>query len=52
MKPVVLRPQNRAHSAWALGKIGGAQAEKALEDALKGEENCEVRKEIQQALDR
>jgi len=44
-------PQIRAYSAWALGKIGGAQAEKALETALKGEENCEVRKEVQQALD-
>jgi epoxyqueuosine reductase len=42
--------QIRAYSAWALGKIGGAEVRKVLETALKDEENREVRKEIQHAL--
>jgi len=45
-------PQIRAYSAWALGKIGGAKAKKALGSALKSKENLDVRKEIQQALGR
>ncbi len=40
----------RGHAAWALGRIGGEQAKKALEEALITEENEEVRKEIQCAL--
>ena len=43
-------PQIRAYSAWALGKIRGAKAKKALESALKSEENLDVKEEIQQAL--
>jgi epoxyqueuosine reductase len=43
-------PLIRGHAAWALGRIGGEQAKKALEEALAGEENEEVRKEIQCAL--
>jgi epoxyqueuosine reductase len=43
-------PLIRGHAAWALGKIGGEQAKKALEEALSEEENEEVRKEIRCAL--
>ena len=43
-------PLIRGHAAWALGKIGGEQAKKALEDALPLEEHVEVRKEIRCAL--
>lgn len=43
-------PQIRAYSAWALGKRGGVKAEEVLENAIMGEENPEVRKEIQYAL--
>jgi epoxyqueuosine reductase len=42
----------RGHAAWALGRIGGEQAKKALEEALAGEENEEVKKEIRCALHR
>ncbi len=42
----------RGHAAWALGRIGGEQAKKALEEALAGEENEEVKKEILCALHR
>jgi epoxyqueuosine reductase len=44
-------PLIRGHAAWALGKIGGEQAKKALEEALSTEEHEEVRKEIRCALD-
>jgi epoxyqueuosine reductase len=43
-------PLIRGHAAWALGRIGGKQAKKALEEALAGEENEDVKKEIQWAL--
>jgi epoxyqueuosine reductase len=43
-------PLIRGHAAWALGKIGGEQAKKALEEALSAEEKEEVRKEIRCAL--
>ncbi len=45
-----LRPQIRAYSAWALGKIGGAKTGKALGNALKREKNRKAAAEIQQAL--
>ena len=44
-------PLIRGHAAWALGRIGGEQAKKALEEALPCEEDEEVRKEIQCALE-
>src|SRR6266436_1615374 len=37
-------PLVRGHAAWALGKLGGEQAKQALEEALKREEDEEVRK--------
>ncbi|HKF39335.1 MAG TPA: tRNA epoxyqueuosine(34) reductase QueG [Ktedonobacteraceae bacterium] len=43
-------PLVRGHAAWALGRIGGDQARRALLDALAGEEGEEVRKEIRCAL--
>jgi epoxyqueuosine reductase len=43
-------PQVQSYSAWSLGKIGGAKAKVALEDAFKFNENQEVRREIQLAL--
>jgi epoxyqueuosine reductase len=43
-------PLVRGHAAWALGRIGGMQAKLALEEALVGEEDEEVRKEIMCAL--
>ncbi len=43
-------PLIRGHAAWALGRIGGEQAKKALDEALPGEGNEEVRKEIRCAL--
>jgi epoxyqueuosine reductase len=43
-------PLIRGHAAWALGRIGAEQAKKALEEALAGEENEDVKKEIQWAL--
>jgi epoxyqueuosine reductase len=43
-------PLVRGHAAWALGKLGGEQAKQALEEALKREEDEEVRKEIRCAL--
>src|SRR6202023_3856872 len=36
----------RGHAAWALGRIGGEVAKRALEDALAGEEDEEGRKGI------
>jgi len=43
-------PLVRGHAAWALGRIGGEQAKKALEKAAAGEDNQEVKKEIRWAL--
>jgi epoxyqueuosine reductase len=43
-------PQIRAYSAWSLGRIGSAKAQRGLENALKMEGNEEVRNEIQHAL--
>ncbi len=43
-------PLIRGHAAWALGRIGGERAKKALEEALAGEENEDVKKEIQWAF--
>jgi epoxyqueuosine reductase len=40
----------RGHAAWALGRIGGEQAKRALEETLVGEEDEEVRQEIRCAL--
>jgi epoxyqueuosine reductase len=41
----------REHAAWALGRIGGAEAERALASALAEEEDGTVRSEIEQSLD-
>ncbi len=43
-------PLIRGHAAWALGKIGGVEAKKVLEEALSDEVNDEVKKEIRCAL--
>ncbi len=43
-------PLIRGHAAWALGKIGGVEAKKALEEALSDEVIDEVKKEIRCAL--
>lgn len=43
-------PPIRAHSAWALGKIGGKEAMEALAYALKGETDERVIREIEGAL--
>jgi epoxyqueuosine reductase len=43
-------PLVRAHAAWALGQIGGEQAEAALREALELEENPDVWGEINSAL--
>ncbi|HEX2644524.1 MAG TPA: tRNA epoxyqueuosine(34) reductase QueG [Thermoanaerobaculia bacterium] len=40
----------RAHAAWALGRIGGEEARRALAEALENEADEEVRAEIRQAL--
>lgn len=40
----------RSHSAWALGRLGGAVARRALESALAAEEDPEVRAELRHAL--
>ncbi|HKV58606.1 MAG TPA: tRNA epoxyqueuosine(34) reductase QueG [Ktedonobacteraceae bacterium] len=45
-----VEPLVRGHAAWALGRIGGEQAIRALEEALVGEDDGEVRKEIMCAL--
>lgn len=44
-------PLVRGHAAWALGRIGGEEARRVLKEALVGEEDEEVRKEIECALD-
>lgn len=43
-------PLVRAHAAWALGRIGGAEARAALEAAGAAETDAAVRAEIQAAL--
>ena len=43
-------PLARGHAAWALGRIGGAEAEAALRDALATEADPDVRDEIAEAL--
>lgn len=43
-------PLIRAHAAWALGRIGGSGGKDALETALVGESNPDVRAEIEHAL--
>jgi epoxyqueuosine reductase len=43
-------PVVRSHVAWALGRIGGERARKALEGALEVEIDAEVRAEIRSAL--
>ncbi len=40
----------RGHAAWALGRLGGAQALDALHTALEMEQNTEVQQEIRCAL--
>ncbi len=45
------RPVIRGTSAWALGKIGGEEAEKALRTAQFKEEDDEVKKEIARGLE-
>ena len=45
-----VEPLVRGHAAWALGRIGGAMARAALEDALADEADEPVRREIQCAL--
>ena len=44
------RPVIRGTTAWALGRIGGAIAEEALQKALAQEEDERVKQECQQAL--
>ena len=43
-------PLVRGHAAWALGRIGGEQAQRALYAAQAKEQDTEVSKEIQYAL--
>jgi epoxyqueuosine reductase len=40
----------RAHAAWALGRLGGPGARRALEAALLREEGTDAREEIREAL--
>jgi len=42
----------RGSAAWALGRIGGDEARAALEEALGREQDPEVRREIELALQR
>jgi epoxyqueuosine reductase len=46
-----VEPLVRGHAAWALGRIGGEEARRALEVALMGDENEEVRNEMRCALE-
>ncbi len=41
----------RSHAAWALGKIGGAEAMEALRVALLSEDDADVKAEIEAALE-
>jgi epoxyqueuosine reductase len=43
-------PLVRMHAAWALGRIGGAAARTALEQARDTEQDLQVREEISEAL--
>ena len=43
-------PLVRGHAAWALGRIGEAEAQRLLQQALDGEASAEVREEIEAAL--
>ncbi|HKO25063.1 MAG TPA: tRNA epoxyqueuosine(34) reductase QueG [Chloroflexota bacterium] len=43
-------PLVRVHAAWALGRLGGADAAAALRSALQAEEDSAVRAEIEAAL--
>ena len=43
-------PLVRGHAAWALGRLGGAAARRALERALRGDLDGYVREEIRAAL--
>jgi epoxyqueuosine reductase len=45
-----VEPLVRGHCAWALGRIGGGAAARALREGLEGEGDPEVRGEFQQAL--
>ncbi|MBM4764657.1 tRNA epoxyqueuosine(34) reductase QueG [Bacillus sp. B15-48] len=45
------RPVLRGTSAWSLGKIGGAEAKVALEQALEREKDEDVLREIQKGLE-
>ncbi len=45
-----LEPLVRAHAAWALGRLGGAEARRALEDARARESEAAAREEINRAL--
>ena len=43
-------PLVREHAAWALGRLGGSEAEAALRSALAGEGDTDLRREIEAAL--
>jgi epoxyqueuosine reductase len=43
-------PLVRGHAAWALGRIGGAEAQAALARRLRREEDAEVHEEIKMAI--
>lgn len=43
-------PLVRGHAAWALGRLGGQEAEEALQQALHSEAEAQVRQEIMYAL--
>ena len=44
-------PLIRGHTAWALGKLGGTEAETALKNALDSEADAEVIAEIERAIE-
>ena len=44
-------PLIRGHAAWALGKLGGTEAETALKNALDSEADAEVIAEIERAIE-
>ncbi|HJP31421.1 MAG TPA: tRNA epoxyqueuosine(34) reductase QueG [Candidatus Latescibacteria bacterium] len=43
-------PLVRAHAAWALGKLGGEQAKRALHEAKQVDQDSDVKREIDSAL--
>ena len=47
---VTAEPLVRSHAAWALGRLGGPEAEAELKSALASEAEVEVREEIELAL--